>query len=232
MMRDLHWTRALLGTAVALLLAGGLAAGEGPQEWTREESIERARQELARILSAEEAEIEFVEAKAVEWRDSSLGCPSKATVYQPVIVPGYRITFTARAGRHRVHTGLGQAVVCTTGYRQTTPLPQRDETRLTLYRLAVEDLTKRLGVPVSHVTLLGIAAREFTAAELECWGAASEDEAPENQDAETGSIAGWVIQLAADGAVHRYHAAGERVVLCPAAPAHPEAEATVENGDG
>lgn len=224
MRRARRWVLLLLAlTATAPATAARskeAGADEAAGEWTREESIGHAREELARIVGAPVEEIELVEARAVEWRDTSLGCPSKATVYQPAIVPGFRIEFRVHEARHQVHVGLGQAVVCTTGYRQTSPLPQHDESRLALYRLAVESLCAKLGVDSSRVTLLGISPREFAGPHLGCpptpsGETAAEDTGEADTEGEQATIAGWVIQLAAQGEVYRYHAAGGRAVLCP-----------------
>jgi hypothetical protein len=224
---------ALATTAPAIAARWGEAGPDGAaDEWTREESIEQAREELARIVGAPAEEIELVEARAVEWRDTSLGCPSKATVYQPATVPGYRIDFQVQGARYRVHVGRQQAVVCTTGYRQTSPLPKHDKSRLVLYRMAVESLCAELGVEVSRVTLLGISPREFADESLGCGAARDEavegaqEELPE-AEATAPSIAGWVIQLAIGGETYRYHGAGDRVVQCPT----PAAAADSEDGD-
>ena len=53
---------------------------------------------------------------AVEWPDSSLGCPQPETMYMQVITPGYQITLTAADGTtYAVHTESqpgGQMVLC------------------------------------------------------------------------------------------------------------------------
>ena len=53
--------------------------------------IVKAKEDLARYLGMDMSEITLISANAVDWPDSSLGCPEPDTMYAQVITPGYRI---------------------------------------------------------------------------------------------------------------------------------------------
>lgn len=53
--------------------------------------------------------------EAVDWPDSSLGCPQADGVYAPVISPGYRIIVTDGATTLEYHTGMNNAFVLCAG---------------------------------------------------------------------------------------------------------------------
>lgn len=50
--------------------------------------------DLARQRGVDPARIQVVAVEAVEWPDSSLGCPQPGRAYAQVITPGYRIRLT------------------------------------------------------------------------------------------------------------------------------------------
>jgi len=66
---------------------------------------------LARDLAIDAAAITFVSAAAVEWNDSSLGCPKPGLSYLQVITPGYRMVFEAQGRTYEYHTDMGKRVV-------------------------------------------------------------------------------------------------------------------------
>ena len=65
---------------------------------------QEARQVLAKRLSAPANEIMLVSDEAVQWADSSLGCPVPGMMYIQVITPGHRITFSYGGNDYEVHT--------------------------------------------------------------------------------------------------------------------------------
>ena len=73
-----------------------------------------ARGLLAQRLGVPADSLTFVGAQAVNWPDTSLGCPKPGYVYAKVIVPGYRITFAHDGSNYEVHTaaksGFGQSL--------------------------------------------------------------------------------------------------------------------------
>ncbi|WP_026369159.1 hypothetical protein [Kallotenue papyrolyticum] len=60
---------------------------------------------------------QVVSAEAVEWPDSSLGCPQPGMMYMQVITPGYRLELSDGTRRYEVHTDrdASNVVLCQDG---------------------------------------------------------------------------------------------------------------------
>lgn len=73
-----------------------------------------ARRDLASRLNASEDAVTLVSIEAVEWRDSSLGCPQPGQMYLQVITPGYRFALGAEGATYEYHSARGaeQAILC------------------------------------------------------------------------------------------------------------------------
>lgn len=87
---------------------------------TSVESASRlARQRLAAELGGEPDDITLVHVEAVEWPDSSLGCPQPGMFYLQVITLGYRLILEHNGTQYIYHTDRGRRVVrCTTAPRR------------------------------------------------------------------------------------------------------------------
>jgi len=84
-----------------------------PPSSTMESLIEKAKEDLAQRLSIEKIEIELVEAKTVEWSDSSLGCPQPRIAYMQIITPGYLILLKHNNVVFEYHTNRqGSIIYC------------------------------------------------------------------------------------------------------------------------
>ena len=94
-----------------LILMAALASGDG-SAGARDDAISAARKALAAREGHEDAPAEVVSAFAVEWRDSSLGCPEKGRLYAQAIRPGYRVVLREGRTVHVVHVSGADAVVC------------------------------------------------------------------------------------------------------------------------
>ena len=73
--------------------------------------VDAAKEELALRLSIDVDEIDLVEAKAVVWPDSSLGCPQEGFAYAQVLTPGYLIVLQYGNDRYEYHAGHGPDVI-------------------------------------------------------------------------------------------------------------------------
>ena len=71
-----------------------------------------ARELLSEELGIEDPSLAVVEA--VEWPDTSLGCPEEGQLYAQVIVPGYKLTFERDGTQFEVHSDEdgSQLVLC------------------------------------------------------------------------------------------------------------------------
>lgn len=74
--------------------------------------VEQARDDLSQRLDVPQDEISLHSVEAVEWRDSSLGCPQPGMSYLQVITPGYRIILSASGQNYEYHTGLRSVILC------------------------------------------------------------------------------------------------------------------------
>ena len=70
-----------------------------------------ARQDLAKKLNLSIEAIREVSVEAVEWPDTSLGCPQPGMMYAQVITPGFRVVLAAKDQTVEYHTDLGRRVV-------------------------------------------------------------------------------------------------------------------------
>jgi hypothetical protein len=76
-------------------------------------SLAAVRRDLALRLKLSEAQITLVRAEAVDWPDSSLGCPQPGMMYLQVVTPGYRLVLAAGSVTAEYHTDAGgRFVVC------------------------------------------------------------------------------------------------------------------------
>lgn len=73
--------------------------------------VEASRQDLARRLGVAIGDVSVVRVEAVEWSDSSLGCPEPGKMYAQVVTPGYKIVLKVRDRIYEYHTDRGENVV-------------------------------------------------------------------------------------------------------------------------
>jgi hypothetical protein len=73
--------------------------------------IRLAKEDLAQRLSLASDDIRLVSVEAVEWSDTSLGCPQPGMMYAQVITPGYRVVLEAGGQKYEYHTDTGRFVV-------------------------------------------------------------------------------------------------------------------------
>jgi hypothetical protein len=87
--------------------------------------VSLAVEDLAGRLDVEADQIELLAAEAVEWPDTSLGCPQPGMMYAQVITPGYRLILATGEKQYRYHTDRRERVVlCQTGSQSSAPSPK------------------------------------------------------------------------------------------------------------
>ncbi len=74
--------------------------------------VELARDDLTTRLDIAADTIRLVALEAVEWSDTSLGCPQFGKSYAKVIVPGFRITLKNRNTLYIYHSTSTRFVLC------------------------------------------------------------------------------------------------------------------------
>jgi hypothetical protein len=73
--------------------------------------VNQAVDNLTSRFGVPKAEITVLSVEAVEWPDTSLGCPLPGKVYAQVITPGFQILLQAEKVLHVYHTDEADRVV-------------------------------------------------------------------------------------------------------------------------
>ncbi|CAG0991480.1 hypothetical protein ANAEL_02320 [Anaerolineales bacterium] len=85
---------------------------EGSQPAPRE-IVEKVKADLVKQFKVNADEIRVREARAVDWPDTSLGCPQPDMVYAQVITPGYWVLLEVEGKQYPYHTDRdGQIILC------------------------------------------------------------------------------------------------------------------------
>ncbi len=69
--------------------------------------IEKAKEDLAQRLSIPIDQISVMQAREVDWPDTSLGCPQPGMYYLQVLVSGYLVLLDANHGKYEYHASWG-----------------------------------------------------------------------------------------------------------------------------
>jgi hypothetical protein len=72
----------------------------------------QARADLARRLGLSAESFQLKRAEAVEWPDTSLGCPRPGLMYAQVITPGYLIVLGANNREYEYHSDSRRVFLC------------------------------------------------------------------------------------------------------------------------
>ena len=83
--------------------------------------IEKAKADLAQKLTISVAEINIMEATAVTWPDSSLGCPQEGMAYAEVLTPGYLILLEYSGNTFEYHASSRDTII--TCENPSPPIP-------------------------------------------------------------------------------------------------------------
>ena len=168
-----------------------------------------AAETLATELSIPVSSIAIDTVHAVEWRDSSIGCPQPDMSYLQVITPGHKITLRAGGRMHTIHEANGRAFMCKMRKEPRRMTGQSNLVWGTQGLAARKDLAARLGVEEQAIMIAGAKPRVFADASLDCPEPDTEY-APKERD-------GFVLRLRHGGRDYTYHTDLERTVMCPPA---------------
>jgi hypothetical protein len=204
---------AVSGFAVAALamIAGGCqAAATGAKAEPiaeRDPIADLAVDTLAAELEVPQDRISVVSVAAVDWPDSSVGCPRPGMAYLTVITPGHKVLLSVNGRTYAVHESKGKAFVCRQPSLAAEPAADRSRTQDRLMLTARVDLAKRLGVPVPEIQAAGATPKTFEDASLGC---------PKSgmQYAQV-LTEGWVLSFRHGSRDFTYHADAHHVIPCP-----------------
>jgi hypothetical protein len=189
--------------------------------------VRLAEEDLAQRLGLKPEQIRLVSVQAVEWPDTSLGCPQPGMMYAQVITPGYRVALEAGGQTYDYHTNQSDRVVlCQKGAEgggAITP-PEAEN----VVQLTRQDLSERAGVAPEAIRLLSVEAVEWPDAGLGC-------PQPGMMYAQV-VTPGFRVVLATEDAMYEYHSGtANSILLCEngnlstAAPSK-ELDASVQDG--
>lgn len=180
-----------------------------------EQAIGLARANLAQKLGLMPEAIELLSVEAVEWRDTSLGCPQPGMMYAQVITPGFRVMLAVEGRTYQYHTDQGQVAVSCDEERGTTdiagdesgpgklavPNPQGPYLNK-LVAQARKDLAGWLSIEPDQINLLEVKEVVWPDASLGCpQPGMAYKQVPQD---------GLLIRLSVGGRMYFYHSGGTR----------------------
>ncbi len=149
-------------------------------QMTKDQAEKLAIEALAHRLGVGVDLVELRRTTAVDWPDSSLGCPKEGESYLQAITAGYLVMLQADGQAYPVHVGDGRAVVCGTlravegavakeSFEPEDPieLPEPQKLRELVIQ-ARKDLSERLTVSPESIDLLEIKEVVWPDASLGC----------------------------------------------------------------
>ena len=162
---------------------------------------------LAADLQVPREKVELDTVRAIDWRDSSIGCPKPGMAYLDVITPGHKVTLRVDGKIYVVHEAKNKAFVC----RQTKALggitPERELVFGPQLVEARRDLAARLGVPDSQIRFVSGEGRTFADGSLGC---------PDPGVMYTqAQVPGWVLTFSVSERRYTYHTDMQRTIPCP-----------------
>jgi len=208
-----------LSIAIATMLAGACAGAQdvpdvpnqgsaGQPSAARTDVAQLAIDALAEDLGIAREGIQVDTVRAVEWRNSSLGCPKPGKAYLDVITPGHKVTLRANGRVYVVHEAKNRAFVC----EKTQPYAGVDPKGELVFGSqmldARRDLAARLGVPESEI--------QMTAAQQQTWEDAGLDCPEPGKSYPPGKVTGWALTFEHGGRDYTYHTDLHRTIPCPA----------------
>lgn len=180
-----------------------------------EQAVRLARINLAQKLGLEPEAIKLLSVEAVEWRDTSLGCPQPGMIYAQVITPGFRVMLAVGRRTYQYHTDRGQVAVSCDEERGTTDVAEEESEPgelavpnpqgLYLNKIlaqAKENLAGRLSIEPDQINLLKVKEVVWADASLGCpQPGMVYKQVPQD---------GLLIRLSVGGRMYFYHSGGTR----------------------
>jgi hypothetical protein len=162
---------------------------------------DKAVRALADHLDIPVSAITVDSVRAIEWSDSSIGCPQPGQAYLQVITPGHRISLRVGEKLYTVNEANGRAFVCTRKKPAVSSLTNELElVWAEQAAIARDDLAGRLGVDPSQIIVSSARGTTWTDTGAEY---------------ETTRSEGFVITLRHGSRNYTYHTDLERVIACP-----------------
>jgi hypothetical protein len=162
---------------------------------------------LAEHLDVPSDAIQIDSVRAVEWRDSSIGCPQPNEAYLQVITPGHRITLRLDGNFYFVHEANGKAFICERRKAVGGVMPQLELEWAEMAVAARRDLAGHLGVDEDQIIIAAGESTTFSDASLGC--------SEPGVEYAVGNRHGYVLTLRHGSRNYTYHTDLDRVIPCP-----------------
>jgi len=142
-----------------VLLAATLVMNES---MTQDEAIRVAVQAASKHLNVPAEQFSVQHTQAVDWPDSSLGCPQPGMMYLQVITPGFKVLLKAGAEVYPVHVAGARGVVCVRGASDARgPKAQAAQEKVELLHRGRERLAEMLKVDADKIQVHAIRTGSF-----------------------------------------------------------------------
>ena len=140
-----------------------LARALGMEEpMNQEQATTAATHAASKYLNLPPEQFSVQNARAVDWPDSSLGCPQPGMMYLQVITPGFKVMLKAGEEIYPVHVGGTRAVVCArTAGDSPGPKAQAAQAKVDLLHRARARLAAMLDVDAANIQVNAIRAGHF-----------------------------------------------------------------------
>lgn len=167
--------------------------------------VDQSKQDLSERFNVAMDDITLQTVEAVEWSDSSLGCPKPGMNYLMVITPGYLIKLEAGGETYEYHADQERAIFC------KNPKPPankggKEEIEAKLVEAAQADLAQRLAVSSDEIQVVKVESVMWSDGSLGC---------PQPGMMYTQAVVpGYQITLSAEGQEYDYHADQKTAFLC------------------
>ena len=163
---------------------------------------------LAADLKIPKEKIQVDTIRAVDWSNSSIGCPKPGVAYLEVITPGHKVTLRADGQIYVVHEAKQRAFVChdTKAFAGIDPKMQFVFGKQMV--IAQKDLADRLHVAPHDIK--PVSAKQHT------WDDAGLGCPDPGVTYAPSKVTGWVMTLRHGTRDFTYHTDLERAIPCPA----------------
>lgn len=173
-----------------------------------EAAIAWAKEDLGERLDVPMRKITVLRVEAVEWPDTTLGCPQPGQMYAQLITPGYRIILKVGGEQYEYHSDRGKPVVVCAEEREPAPPTITPPSVEGLVELAKRDLAEHLGLSTDEIDVVRVMEMELPIQNFGCPGKR------EPGFTIPAFVMGYEIVLSAKGEEHVYHGHSGRVILC------------------
>jgi hypothetical protein len=181
------------------------ACSDTPEPPAPEEPASASHVAVAKVVAEagiREDEVVLTQAQAIEWPDSSLGCPQKGQAYLPAVTPGHVVQVMTAQSTYTVHVAGNHAVLCEQAQRQHRQKAEKDESLIELVQLARADLAERLGEGHESIIMMSMQPVQIDPDSSSC------------QESADGGVSGLAIELQSAGTAYTYFAGNGDILAC------------------